>query len=156
MTACSGAAGTRDREKGIVVPVRLAGIGVVLALVLFVTGCSVGSFGQSDSAETDGEVVLTYRGPGQHSEEYTSFNVTFTNNSAAAVENPQARVLVNVADKEWPCQGYINPETGAVVFEVNDASANPLVIPAGQSVEVAILCRVPDAPLDDAKPVMRT
>jgi hypothetical protein len=127
----------------------------MVLLVLLVAGCSMGQLGQTDSAESDGELVLTYRGPGQHSEEYTSFDVTFTNHSNENLENSQARVLAKVADKEWPCQGYVDPQSGAIVFAVNDVAAHPLVIPAGQEVAVTILCRVPDAPLDDAQLTLR-
>jgi hypothetical protein len=124
-------------------------LGVLIAAYAMV------QLGKTNAAMTDGGLVLTYRGPGEHTEAYASFRVSFTNRTNEDLANPQARVLAKVADKEWPCQGYIDPRTGAVVFAVNDVAAHPLVIPAGQEVAVSILCRVPDAPLDSAQLSLR-
>jgi hypothetical protein len=103
------------------------------------------------SAQPGGGLALSYLGAGERSTEFTGFNVHFTNGTGEAVTNPQTRVLVNLQDREWRCQGYVDPSSGAVVFEVADVSAHPLVIPAGQEVTVQVLCRVPDVRLDAAQ-----
>jgi hypothetical protein len=94
---------------------------------------------------------LAYESPGQRTEIYSGFKVQFTNGTTEPVTNPQTRVLVNLQNREWRCQGYIDPVSGTVVWEVADVSNHPLLIPAGQQVAVEILCRVPDAPLDSAQ-----
>jgi len=99
-------------------------------------------------AQSGSELALSYRGPGDRTADYTGFNVHFTNDTGDTVTNPQTRVLVNLQDRNWRCQGYIDPSSGTVVFAVADVSAHPLVIPPRQETTVQILCRVPDAPLD--------
>jgi hypothetical protein len=138
---------------------RMLAVGGGLLLVLGIIAAvavtlGVGRSGSSPSAppaQPEGGLTLSYVGPGERSAGYTSFNVHFTNGTPDAVTNPQTRVLVNLQNREWRCQGYTDPSSGAVVFEVADVSSHPLVIPPGQEVTVQILCRVPDAPLDSAQ-----
>ena len=92
-----------------------------------------------------------YLGPGQRSQPYSGFKVQFTNGTSQTATNPQTRVLVDLQDREWRCQGYTDPASGTVVWEVADVTNHPLLIPAGQQVAVEILCRVPDVPLDTAQ-----
>jgi hypothetical protein len=138
---------------------RMLAVGGGLLLILGIIAAiavtlGLGRSGSSSSAplvQPEGGFTLFYVGPGERSERYTSFTVDFRNGTSDAVTNPQTRVLVNLQDREWRCQGYIDPTSGAVVFEVADVSSHPLVVPAGQEVTVQILCRVPDAPLDSAQ-----
>jgi hypothetical protein len=138
---------------------RLLAVGGGLLLVLGIIAAiavtlGVGRSGSPPSAQPpqpSGGLTMSYPGPAQRSADYTSFTVHFTNGSSDAATNPQTRVLVNLQDHEWRCQGYTDPSSGAVVFEVADVSAHPLVIPPGQEVTVQVLCRVPDAPLDSAQ-----
>src|SRR5215204_7234803 len=123
----------------------------IIAAVAVTLGLGRSTSAPPTSAATTGGLALAYRGPGQHTESYSGFNVQFTNGTSDAATNPQTRVLVNLQDREWRCQGYTDPSSGAVVFEVADVSAHPLVIPPGQEVTVQILCRVPDVPLDSAQ-----
>src|SRR5215207_9502879 len=137
---------------------RLLAVGGAALLVLGIIAAVAVTLGLGRSASapptnpaTTGGLALAYRGPGQHTETYSGFNVQFTNGTTDTVTNPQTRVLVNLQDREWRCQGYIDPSSGSVVFEVADVSSHPLVIPPGQEVTVQILCRVPDVPLNSAQ-----
>ena len=126
-------------------------VGIIAAIAVALGVGRSPSPPSAQPSQSGGQLTLSYRGPGERSADYTSFKVDFTNGTSAAVTNPQTRVLVNLQDREWRCQGYIDPTSGAAVFEVADVSAHPLVIPSGQEVTVQILCRVPDAPLDSAQ-----
>src|SRR4051794_34611308 len=138
---------------------RVLAVGAGLLLVLGIIAAvavalGVGRSQPSLSAQTPqpvGGFTLSYRGPGERSANYSSFTVSFTNGTSDAVTNPQTRVLVKLQDREWRCQGYIDPSSGAVVFEVADVTAHPLTIPPGQEITVQVLCRVPDVPLDSAQ-----
>jgi hypothetical protein len=138
---------------------RLLAVGGGLLLVLGIIAAvavtlGVGRSGSQPSAppsQVGGGLTLSYLGPGERSANYTSFTVHFANGTSDAVTNPQTRVLVNLQDRAWRCQGYTDPSSGAVLFEVADVSAHPLVIPPGQEVTVQILCRAPDVPLDSAR-----
>jgi hypothetical protein len=138
---------------------RLLAIGGGLLLVMGIIAAIAVALGvgrsaspaPAPSAQAGGGLALSYLGAGERSTDYTSFIVQFTNGTGDAVTNPQTRVLVNLKDREWRCQGYIDPSSGAVVFDVADVSAHPLVIPAGQEIMVQTLCRVPDVPLDAAQ-----
>src|SRR5215216_2341666 len=138
---------------------RLLAIGGGLLLVVGIIAAvavtlGIGRSGAPPAAQPSqpaGGLTLSYVGPGERSERYTSFTVRFTNGTSDAATNPQTRVLVNLQNREWRCQGYIDPSSRAVVFEPADVSAHPLVIPAGQETTVQVLCRVPDAPLESAQ-----
>ena len=125
--------------------------GIIAAIAVTLGVGRSGSTSSAPAAQPAGGFTLSYLGPGEHSERYSSFTVHFTNGTGDTVTNPQTRVLVNLQDREWRCQGYIDPSSGSVVFEVADVSSHPLVIPPGQEVTVQILCRVPDVPLDSAQ-----
>jgi hypothetical protein len=138
---------------------RMLAVGGGLLLVLGIIAAVAVTLGlgrsvsspSAQTAPTADELTLSYVGPGERSARYTSFTVRFMNGTPDEVTNPQTRVLVNLQDREWRCQGYIDPSSGAVLFEPADVSSHPLVVPAGQEVTVQILCRVPDAPLDSAQ-----
>jgi hypothetical protein len=137
---------------------RLLAVGGATLLVLGIIAAVAVTFGlgrsQSappTSAATTGGLQLAYQGPGQHTENYSGFNVQFSNGTTETVTNPQTRVLINLQDREWRCQGYTDPASGTVVWEVADVSSHPLLIPAGQQVAVEVLCRVPNVPLDTAQ-----
>ena len=126
-------------------------LGIIAAVAVTLGVGRSGSTSSAPAAQPQGGFTLSYLGPGEHSERYSSFTVHFTNGTGESVTNPQTRVLVNLQDREWRCQGYIDPNSGSVVFEVADVSSHPLVIPPGQEVTVQILCRVPDVSLDSAQ-----
>ena len=138
---------------------RLLALGGAILLVLGIVAAVAVTLGLGRSASapppttttTSGQLEVAYRGPGQYAQTYSGFKVKFTNGTTDTVTNPQTRVLVNLQDREWRCQGYTDPASGTVVWEVADVSSHPLVIPAGQQVAVEILCRVPDVPLDSAQ-----
>ena len=137
---------------------RLLAVGGAILLVLGIIAAVAVTLGLGRSASppptnttTSGALELVYRGPGQRAELYSGFNVQFTNGTTETVTNPQTRVLVDLQDREWRCQGYTDPASGTVVWEVADVSNHPLLIPGGQQVAVEILCRVPDVPLDSAQ-----
>src|SRR5215213_10165470 len=137
---------------------RLLAVGGAILLVLGIIAAVAVTLGQGRSASpppttttTSGALELVYQGPGQRAELFSGFKVQFINGTTETVSNPQTRVLVNLQDREWRCQGYTDPASGAVVWEVADVSHQPLLIPAGQQVAVEILCRVPDVPLDSAQ-----
>jgi hypothetical protein len=123
-------------------------MGIIAAIAVTLGVGRSASPAPAPPAAPGGQLTLSYRGPGDRTANYTGFNVHFTNGTGDTVTNPQTRVLVNLQDRNWRCQGYIDPSSGAVVFAVADVSAHPLVIPARQETTVQILCRVPDAPLD--------
>jgi len=137
---------------------RLLAVGGAILLVLGIIAAVAVTLGLGRSGSppppstaTTGGLQVAYQGPGQHSQLYSGFTVQFTNGTTETVTNPQTRVLVNLQDRGWRCQGYIDPASGTVVWEVADVSTHPLLIPAGQQVAVEILCRVPDVPLDTAQ-----
>jgi hypothetical protein len=137
---------------------RLLAVGGAILLVLGIIAAVAVTLGLGrspsappTSAATTGGLQVAYQGSGQHTEAYRGFTVEFTNGTTDPVTNPQTRVLVNLQNREWRCQGYTDPASGAVVWEVADVSNHPLLIPAGQQVTVEILCRVPDVPLDSAQ-----
>ena len=138
---------------------RLLAVGGAILLVLGIIAAVAVTLGlgrsQSASspttAATSGGLQVAYLGPGQRSQPYSGFKVQFTNGTADTVTNPQTRVLVDLQDRQWRCQGYIDPASGTVVWEVADVTNHPLLIPVGQQVAVEILCRVPDVPLDTAR-----
>ena len=137
---------------------RLLAVGGAILLVLGIIAAVAVTLGlgRSGSAPppstaTTGGLQVAFQGPGQRSQLYSGFKVQFTNGTTETVTNPQTRVLVNLQDREWRCQGYTDPASGTVVWEVADVSSHPLLIPAGQRVAVEILCRVPDVPLDTAR-----
>jgi hypothetical protein len=137
---------------------RLLAVGGAILLVLGIIAAVAVTLGvgRSQSAPptntaTTGGLQVAYLGPGQRSQLYSGFKVQFTNGTDQTATNPQTRVLVNLQDREWRCQGYTDPASGTVVWEVADVSNHPLLIPAGQQVAVEILCRVPDVPLDTAQ-----
>src|SRR5215213_8714124 len=137
---------------------RLLAVGGAILLVLGIIAAVAVTLGVGRSASmpptsatTTGGLQVTYQGPGQRSQNYSGFKVQFTNGTTDPVTNPQTRVLVDLQDRQWRCQGYTDPASGTVVWEVADVSSHPLVIPAGQQVAVEILCRVPDVPLDSAQ-----
>jgi len=137
---------------------RLLAVGGAILLVLGIIAAVAVTLGvgRSQSAPptntaTTGGLQVAYLGPGQRSQPYSGFKVQFTNGTDQTATNPQTRVLVNLQDREWRCQGYTDPASGTVVWEVADVTNHPLLIPAGQQVAVEILCRVPDVPLDTAQ-----
>jgi hypothetical protein len=137
---------------------RLLAVGGAILLILGIIAAVAVTLGvgRSQSAPptntaTTGGLQVAYLGPGQRSQPYSGFKVQFTNGTDQTATNPQTRVLVNLQDREWRCQGYTDPASGTVVWEVADVTNHPLLIPAGQQVAVEILCRVPDVPLDTAQ-----
>jgi hypothetical protein len=137
---------------------RLLAVGGAILLVLGIVAAvavtlGLGRSGSAppSSTATTGGLQVAYQGPGQHTDTYSGFKVRFTNGTTETVTNPQTRALVNLQDREWRCQGYTDPASGTVVWEVADVSSHPLLIPPGQQVAVEILCRVPDVPLDTAQ-----
>jgi hypothetical protein len=102
-----------------------------------------------------GSLTLTYQGPGQRAGEYAGFNVTFTNTTSTDASNPQGRAVAKVGEKTWPCQGYDDPTSGTPVYTPNDTTEHPLVIGAGKTVPVTILCRMPDDPTDSSQVWLR-
>jgi hypothetical protein len=137
---------------------RLLALGGAILLVLGIIAAVAVTLGlgRSQSAPptttaATGGLQLAYLGPGQRSQPYSGFKVQFTNGTADTVTNPQTRMLVDLQDRQWRCQGYTDPASGTVVWEVADVTNHPLLIPAGQQVAVEILCRVPDVPLDTAQ-----
>src|SRR3954471_18608355 len=137
---------------------RLLAVGGAILLVLGIIAAVAVTLGvgRSQSAPptttaTTGGLQVAYLGPGQRSQPYSGFKVRFTNGTDQMVTNPQTRVLVDLQDRQWRCQGYPDPASGTVVWEPADVTNHPLLIPAGQQVAVEILCRVPDVPLDTAQ-----
>jgi hypothetical protein len=137
---------------------RLLAVGAAILLVLGIVAAVAVTLGLGRSGSvpppgttTTGGLQVAFQGPGQRSQNYSGFKVQFTNGTTETVTNPQTRVLVNLQDREWRCQGYTDPASGTVVWEVADVSNHPLLIPAGQQVAVEVLCRVPDVPLDTAQ-----
>jgi len=126
-------------------------LGIIAAIAVTLGVGRSGSSPSAQPARPAGGFTLSYVGPGERSAGYSGFNVHFTNGTPDEATNPQTRVLVNLQNREWRCQGYIDPSSGAVVFEVADVSSHPLLIPPGQEATVQILCRVPDVPLDSAQ-----
>jgi len=126
-------------------------LGIIAAIAVTLGVGRLGSPPSAQPTQPSGGLTVSYSGPATRSANYTSFTVHFTNGTPDGVTNPQTRVLVNLQDRQWRCQGYTDPSSGAVVFDVADVSAHPLVIPPGQEVTVQILCRVPDVPLDSAQ-----
>jgi len=126
-------------------------IGIIAAIAVTLGVGRSGSPPSTKTSQPSGGFTLSYLGPGERAADYTGFNVHFINGTGDAVTNPQTRVLVKLQDREWRCQGYIDPSSGAVEFEVADVSTHPLLIPAEQEITVQILCRVPDVPLDSAQ-----
>jgi hypothetical protein len=123
----------------------------IIAAVAVTLGLGRSQSAPPTSAATSGGLQVAYLGPGQRSQPYSGFKVQFTNGTSQTATNPQTRVLVDLQDREWRCQGYTDPASGTVVWEVADVTNHPLLIPAGQQVAVEILCRVPDVPLDTAQ-----
>ena len=137
---------------------RLLAVGGAILLVLGIIAAVAVTLGLGRSTSpppatttTSNALEVAYQGPGQHSELYSGFKVQFSNGTTETVTNPQTRVLVDLQDREWRCQGYTDPASGIVVWEVADVSNHPLLIPGGQQIAAEILCRVPDVPLDSAQ-----
>jgi hypothetical protein len=126
-------------------------LGIIAAIAVTLGVGRSGSAPPASPSQSGGGLTLSYLGPGERSASFTSFTVHFTNGTSDDVTNPQTRILVKLQDREWRCQGYIDPSSGAMEFEPADVSTHPLVIPAGQEMTVQVLCRVPDAPLDSAQ-----
>ena len=87
--------------------------------------------------------------------EYAGFKVTFVNSTATDDSNPQVRAVAKVGDKTWPCQGYDDPATGTPVYDPSDTTDHPLIIGAGKTVPVTILCRMPDDATDSSQVWLR-
>ncbi len=137
---------------------RLLAVAGAILLVLGITAAVAVTLGVGRSGSPPptnpaptGGLQVAYLGPGQRSQPYSGFKVRFTNGTTETAINPQTRVLINLQDRQWRCQGYTDPASGTAVWEVADVSNHPLLIPAGQQVTVEILCRVPDVPLDSAQ-----
>src|SRR5215208_1449335 len=106
---------------------RLLALGGAILLVLGIVAAVAVTLGLGRSASappptttTSGQLEVAYRGPGQHTQSYSGFNVQFTNGTSDPVTNPQTRVLVDLQDREWRCQGYTDPASRTVVWEVAD------------------------------------
>ena len=133
---------------------RLLGYGLAAVLVIVVVIAAIG-LGIGRSTEPSGSLTLTYQGPGQRVGEYAGFDVTFTNTTSTDASNPQGRAIAKVGEKAWPCQGYDDPATGTPVYTPNDTTEHPLIIGAGKTVPVTILCRMPDDATDSSQVWLR-
>jgi hypothetical protein len=100
--------------------------------------------------EKDG-LTLEYSGPGPRSGSYAGFAVRIGNTKDSDATNPQTELVVKLGGEDWACQGYYDPVTGEPRTGVFDVVGQPLVVSAGEQVDVTILCRIPDAPLDTAQ-----
>src|SRR4051794_20121119 len=125
---------------------RLLAVGGAILLVLGIIAAVAVTLGVGRSASvpptnaaTTGGLQVAYLGPGQRSPTYTGFKVQFTNGTTDLVTNPQTRVLVDLQDREWRCQGYTDPASGDAVWEPADVTNHPLQIAPGQQLAVEIL-----------------
>src|SRR5215217_4833802 len=92
----------------------------IIAAVAVTLGLGRSQSGPPTNAAPSGGLQVAYEGPGQRSQLYSGFKVQFTNGTTDPVTNPQTRVLVDLQDRQWRCQGYIDPASGIVVWEVAD------------------------------------
>jgi hypothetical protein len=114
-------------------------VAIIIALLVAVVGRTV----------LTREITMEYLQLGSRADDYAGFDVRFTNASATDVQNPHMRVEVDVHADEWACQGYIDPVSGEAIAGT-DLALRPLVIPAGASRDVTILCLIPDVPMGNA------
>jgi hypothetical protein len=133
---------------------RLLGYALVAVLIIVAVVAAI-VFGFGRATEPAGALTLTYQGPGERTGEYAGFNVTFVNTTATDASNPQGHALAKVGEKVWPCQGYDDPASGTPVYTPNDTTEHPLVIGAGKTVPVTILCRMPDDATDSSQVWLR-
>jgi hypothetical protein len=127
----------------------LAGVLVIVVVIAAVV------LGVGRESEPAGALTLTYQGPGQRVGEYAGFNVTFVNTTSSDASNPQGHALAKVGEKAWPCQGYDDPTIGTPVYTPNDTTEHPLVIGAGKTVAVTILCRMAEDATDSSQVWLR-
>lgn len=125
---------------------RLIRVGLFAVVVIVLVVAAVFALGVGRESAPAGALTLTYQGPGQRVGEYAGFDVTFTNSTASDASNPQVLAQAKVGEKVWPCQGYDDPATGTPVYTPSDTTEHPLVVGAGKTVPVTILCRMPDDP----------
>lgn len=137
----------------------IVGILVVIGVAALVISGNkpVTSSGQTNSqaVKSSGALTLDYTGIGPRSGKYAGFNVTFVNTTDGDVINPFTDVVVSVADREWPCQGYIDPYTGKPITGVVDALMEALTLRPQTRTEVTVLCQIPDMPMSDARVRLR-
>ena len=134
---------------------RLIRVGLFAVVVIVLVIAAVFALGVGRESEPAGALTLTYNGPGQRVGEYAGFNVTFKNTTSSDASNPQGHALAKVGEKAWPCQGYDDPTTGTPVYTPNDTTEHPLVIGAGKTVPVTILCRMADDATDSSQVWLR-
>jgi len=134
---------------------RYLRFGLLMALAVVLVIAAAFALGVGRESEPAGALTLTYQGPGQREGEYAGFDVTFTNSTASDAANPQILAQAKVGEKVWPCQGYDDPTTGTPVYTPNDTTEHPLVVGAGKTVPVTILCRMPDDPDSSSQVTLR-
>src|SRR4051812_14698302 len=134
---------------------RYLRFGLLMALAVVLVLAAAFALGVGRESAPAGALALTYQGPGQRTGEYAGFDVTFTNTTATEASNPQGHALAKVGEKTWPCQGYVDPTSGTPVYTPNDTTEHPLVIGAGKTVPVTILCRMPDDATDSSQVWLR-
>jgi len=130
---------------------RYLRFGLLMAVPIVIVIVAAYAFGIGQPTAPSGSLTLTYQGPGQRTGEYAGFKVTFVNSTATDASNPQVRAVAKVGDKTWPCQGYDDPATGTPVYTPEDTTDHPLIIGAGKTVPVTILCRMSDDPTDSSQ-----
>jgi hypothetical protein len=143
-------ANARQDEAWVTGTRRHIGYGIVV-LVAIVIAVLVAVVGRTITTRA---ITMEYAQLGSRSGDYAGFDVQFTNMGATEIQNPQSRVEVDVHADEWACQGYIDPDSGEAIVGT-DPARRPLVIPAGGSQEVTILCLIPDLPMGNAKLLFR-
>lgn len=137
----------------------IVGVLVVLGVAALVisggkTNTSPGR-ANSQPAQSSGALTIDYTGPAPRSGKYAGFNVTFVNTTDGDITNPFTDVVVSVAGREWPCQGYIDPYTGKPIAGVVDALMEALTLRAQTRTSVTVLCQIPNMPMGDARVRLR-
>lgn len=120
---------------------------VLLAVVVWGYVAMSGSRGGSVTVEAVAEAP--------RSGDDAGYTVRYTNAGSQEVTNPQFQTVIRTGEQDWMCQGYQDSATSDAVLE-KDAEARPLAIPAGQSLQVTIYCRIPaDISLEAAQVLQR-
>lgn len=137
----------------------IVGILVVLGIAAMVISGNktTTSPGQANSqpAKSSGALTIDYTGPGPRAGKYAGFNVTFVNTTDGDIINPFTDVVVSVADREWSCQGYVDPYTGKTIAGFGDTFMEAMTLHAKTRTETTILCQIPEMPMSEARVQLR-
>jgi uncharacterized repeat protein (TIGR01451 family) len=94
------------------------------------------------TSSRSGSVTVAAVGEAPRSGDDAGYTVRYTNAGSHDVTNPQFQTVLRAGEQDWMCQGYQDPSTGDAVLG-KDAEAHPLTIPAGQTLDATIYCRIP-------------